>query len=347
MATQNQGSNQQQSSDEIDLRQLLAGIGNFFGNFFNGLIWFVISFKNATWRYKKMFFIILFPVLIISIGLKTKSDDFYQTSMIIKNTFTNNMLMTSAIAKLDFLSEDENKEELAKVLDIPLEMALKVKGFESAPLITRDDALSNVQLKALLEDIDEQYSPERMERLIIRFLQQDQNTYTVTMYVYDFEILEELQEAVVKYLKENSYVNKRIEIEKESLRLQEEKLEQDLKQLDSLKSLVFKYYASLSERKREGSNNVILSDENNTSALDIFTEGEALYNRKLNVSKRRYLEADFEVIDGFTAFRKPINPGYIKTVAYGFLIAIGVFYALILLLELNIFLNKFEKTHQN
>lgn len=101
------------------------------------------------------------------------------------------------------------------------------------------------------------------------------------------------------------------------------------------------------ERDRDGSNNVILADEQTTNPISVFNESRKAYAKKLEIQRELYLTPQFELIDGFTVYSQPASPGLIKLGFYGGLSGLGLA-AIIIILSLFLqYLDKIEeKTRQ-
>src|SRR5579872_6320869 len=90
------------SSDEIDLGQLLAKIGDFFKSIGQGIIWFLALLRNVPVKHKALFLSLTILGAIAGYGyasyLKKK---FFETSMILSSDYLNKRIVDNTIAKLN------------------------------------------------------------------------------------------------------------------------------------------------------------------------------------------------------------------------------------------------------
>ena len=80
---------QQQSNhdDEIDLRKLFQAIGKFFINIGHGVINMILSFRRATFRYKKILITAIVLGMIAGIGYNWFTKPIYQTALLLKSDY--------------------------------------------------------------------------------------------------------------------------------------------------------------------------------------------------------------------------------------------------------------------
>ena len=326
--------------EEIDLKTIFESIWNFFraiGNFFLRII---IGLRRLT--IKRIFLIIVILVIggIISLGYHLKRTPYYQTSLLLSCSYLNNKLVENSIEKLNKLVDGNNPQGLANELQISTELAKNIIFFEAQPFVPESEL---VEIEVLEEKLKNLRIPTEEINLIVNQIRiQNQNAYQITVSVLDPEVLGDLENPLVKYFRENPYIKRRVDINRTNLEEQKSKLEDELKQIDSLKRVLYRYIEK-SGGGREGVSNIILGDPSVSDPISVFREDFSLYQIYQRVQRQLYLQEDFELIDGFTAFRKPASAGLFTVIGNGLLISLGLAYVLLFFIEFNKYLTKVEK----
>lgn len=327
------------SSDEIDLRELFSAIGNFFKSIFVGIVMLIVQFRNATIKYFKI--IVLFGVLggLTGIALNYVLPDYYSSYMLINSKYSSGRLMENSVEKLHQLCTEQNYRQLAKTLGIDTTQAKNLSGFSYEPFVSEQEIVELEVLKEQLKgSIDDE---ETISRFVQKLKLDNKSTYKIYVHVFDNEGLKELEAPLVNYFKESAYVSKRLEIEKENLKDRAQNIRGELAKLDSLKKAIIDSYSQLSDKQKTGSNNVILGEEK-INPVTIFTESKAQYRELQRTEEEIYLMSSFELIDGFTIFSKPDSPSLMKLGFYSGLIGLAIAYLIILIVSLNRYLNHVE-----
>ena len=303
----------------------------------------IVSFRRTTIKHKVLLIIIGVIGVGASIGINQILDPYFETTLLLNSSYYKGRLIENNIEKLSLLCEEPERTGLAATLGIPVEFALKIMDFEAVPFVTEAEITNLEVLKEQLKGIkvEDNSINEIVELLRI----ENKSSYEITILVYDNTIITDLEKPILDYFRKNPYLNKRLEANKTTLQKKKIKISSDLAKLDSLKELLQNNMEALADRTREGegSNNVILAEDNLINPLSVFRESINLYDEVLEIERKLELEAEFEVIDGFTMFSKPDSPGLIKTVFFGFWISIGLGYLIIMLISINKYLGAIEK----
>ncbi len=330
------------SSDEIDLGVLFSKIGNFFKNMGVGFMRFLALIRRIPLENKALFGSLIFVGLAIGIsysGFFKKK--FYSTTMILSSEYLNKRIMDNTIEKLNLLAEEEDKKGLARVLQISDSLASNINKFEAKPFVAEAELIELEVLKEQLKSFQATNKNEKViEQVIGRIEIENRHAFEITVSVYNPSVVKDLEMALVKYLRNNDYLKKRVDISKSNRLARKQKLLGESLKLDSLKDVIYANYQNMAAQSRQGSNNVILSDKAVTNPIEIFKEDIDLYNEIQSIDRALYLQSDFEVVDGFTEFNKPSSDGPLRISAYSILIAIGLGYVLVALFSFNKYLDK-------
>jgi len=237
------------------------------------------------------------------------------------------------------LIDNEETQQLAHKLNIPDSVAANLFGFWADQFITEEDFV-NLEVKAELLKTNK-FTDEDIEQ-IIEINKRGLQSFIISVQVIDNDNHEGILEGLMDHFKNLPYISRRIEASNRRLTAEQMKLEINLTQLDSLKGVLFDFISSTSDRSREGSNNVVLSDQAGSDPINVFREDITLYRRKLSIEEAIFLQKDFELIRGFESFVTPASVGLVSRIIRGILYALAVIYTIIFLIEINKYLNKIE-----
>lgn len=331
-------------SDEIDLSRLFSKIGDLFRGIGTGFIRFLALLRSIPLRNKLLFSVVIVTTIVCSIfyGLFLKKK-FYESTMIINSAYLNKRIIDNTIEKLNLLAEEKNKSGLAKLLNLNDSVAAKISKFEAKPFVAETDVIELEVLKEQLKSArDNSKNPGVIDQVIQRIEIENRHAFEITVRTFSPTVIVELQSALVNFLRNNDYVKKRIEINRQGLLQRKEKLLIESGKLDSLKELIYANYKSMAEKERQGSNNVILSDRSITNPIDVYGQSILIYNEIQSIDRELHIQSDFEVVDGFTEFSEPASASLSKMVAQAFILGIGIAYLLVALGNLNTYLSDLD-----
>ena len=335
------GNTPQYQDDEIDLRKLFQAIGNFFAGLWIGFIRIIVSIRRVTIEHKYLFLILIILGVVGAIVFSKTSRPYYRTSMLLQISIYRGKLIEKSIEKLDMLCKEEDRSELASVLGIDSLLAVQIKGFEAIPFVNEQEIIDLEILKIQLKNL--KANEEQISQVISRLEIDNKSTYEIVVRVYDNSIIPDFEEPVVNYFRNIKYISKRLEINKQNRESKLRKLQLEAEKMDSLKSVIYRNLATLSNRTREGSVNVILAEDNITNPLSVIREDMRLYDEELAIRRLLALEPEFEVVDSFATFLTLDSPRVTKSTVYSILIAIGLGYFMILIRGINAYLSRVEK----
>jgi len=327
--------------DEIDLRKLFQAIGRFFINIGHGIINMILSIRRATLRYKILLGTAIIGGIIAGVIFNKVSKPYYQTSLLLKSEYLNSKLVANSIDKLNLLSEEKEHDGLAKTLNISLEVADNIIDFDYVPFVDEKDIIEIELLKQQLEEL--KIEKQDINKIVEQIEIENRNTFLITVRLYDTGIIENLQEALVGYFKNNPFVFNRIKTNNEHLKAKIAKLSHDVAMLDSLKRAYNLNLKLQATRPSEASNNVFLGESGAVNPVNVYNQGVSLF-RQLQEAEFDYeLGVDFELVDGFTTFSKPESPSLLKSMVIVAGIFFGLAYLLIIAVEINKYLNRIEE----
>ena len=165
----------------------------------------------------------------------------------------------------------------------------------------------------------------------------------ISVSVLNTNVIEDLEAAVVGYFRNNPYVANRVKSNKARLEGSVAKLTSDIVLLDSLKNAYNFSLKQQATKSSDASNSLILAERSTVDPTKAYTEGVTLFQLLQDSKTDLELGSDFELVDGFTTFSKPESPGLLKSAVLVAGIFLALAYVLILLVEINKYLNRVEE----
>lgn len=326
--------------DEIDLRKLFQAIGKGFANIGKAVIKMIIKTRRISLNYKFLLITMIIVGAMAGVAYNKVSKPYFNTSMLLSSEYFNARLVDNNIDKLNTLCSESDRKGLAKALDIDVEIAKNIKGFEYEPLVSEQDLVDIEVLKQKLEEL--KVKEPDIAKVIEQIQIQNKNTYIITVQVYDNTIIGNLQRSLVEFFKNNPYVKNRIVAYRKNQIALISKLENDLLQIDSLKNLFNLNMKANAGRKGETSS-VYVGESGSLNPVSFYSQSENIYRQMQRAQQSVELGDDFELIDGFTTFSKTESPSMKNLAMSTGLIFLGIGYLLIFLIEINKYLNRIEK----
>lgn len=331
----------QYRDDEIDLRKLFQAIGNFFIKIGRNIIGLIISIRRITLHYKYLLIASIILGMIAGFSMNRVFKPIYKTSLMLKSGYLDTKMVENSIDKLNLLCEEEDRIGLAKVLGVGEEVALNIVEFDFEFFVDENDIIESELLKQRLADLETDQLD--IDKIIEQIELVNRHTFKIFVKVHDIEIIENLQETLIGYFKNNPYVLNRIKTNKTRQENLMAKLKREIASLDSLKDAYNLNLKMQAGKPSEATNNVYLGESGAVNPVTVYSQGINLYENLLDTRRSYDLGTDFELIDGFTTFSKPSSPGALKSIVILAGIFLGLGYILIILIEINKYLNRVEK----
>ncbi len=319
----------QRNAEEIDLGQFFKSIGQAFSRLGDSIIAGIAGLRNLF--YTNRLFFIGIMVLGLVLGFlysELLKKDYYKSSMVLSCDYLNTQILKNTIDKFNLLSSEKHTEGLQNALNIDSATAKNIQKFEFRSFVSEDDVVEMEVLREQLNNITGE-KEELVAKIIDRLEIQNKNAYEISVYVYDPAIVKPLEKALVDYFRSSNYIQRRIQSNRQALLDRREKLQAELRKLDSLKAVMFKNYQMLAQKSR-GSNNVVVGAEDGlANPLEVFNADLELYQDLQDVERRLFLSPDFEIVDGFTSFQEPESASLPDILAISLLLSIVIGYLIL------------------
>ncbi len=325
------------TSDEIDLRSLFLFLGKMLERGWEGLISLIIGLKRIT--IKNRFLLVVIFILAVASGAVYKyyfHPPEHQTTLIFRSRYLNAPLLDKYIEKLN-----ANSIARGRLLGLDSLINSSIIRFEAEPFISEEEI---IEFELFKQELLGKLAQTEVEKVIDKLTLENRATYQVhvVMTVEDYEPLVDIQDSLLRYLSENSYVKKRIEIDEKNLQNRKQKIREEMKNLDSLRIVLLSNIKSLTEVNREGSNNVILGENQQPDPIRVYLEDLRLYDEEQLIDRRLYLRDSFELLDGFGTFKSANAITLLRITIYAGFGALIFAYVIILLTEFNQYLVRKE-----
>jgi hypothetical protein len=332
----------QPPNDEIDLRQVFSAIGSFFAGIGQSIVLGIMQVRRSTRKNR----VLLLALAVLGLGggytyAKFIRKRFYNATMILSSDYLNRRIVDNSMEKLNRLCLEKEREGLASILSLTPELAKMVRRFEASPFVAEKDIVEIEVLKEQLANADIEKAV--VQKVISNLEIENKNAFQITVYVYDPKVVSEIGNGLVGYFRNNDFIKKRIEINRQNLMARKAKLERESRKLDSLKSVIYNNLENLSKQSREPSSNLMMSEKFIANPMDVYKEDYDFYNQLQSAEKDLYLQPDFEVVDGFTSIQEPASAGTAEVMAWGLFVGLGLGYLVILLRNWDKALSRLER----
>ncbi len=285
--------NNSSKSDEIDLHVIYNKVKEFiFG------LWDYIS--NVFRIVKKRWALVLVFALLgtgAGAGLFFITKPTYIATVTLSSSMLSNDYCADIIHGLQLIIEDNTPKLLAQKLKIDTTAAKEIKG---------------VEFYNYYEKITEKNKDKDTVILGLPF--------KIKVCASNNTVFDTLQKALVNYLENNAYALKRKEINKENNQLMRYKLNAEIQQLDSLKSVV-----ASNLLPRTTLSGFVFGQP--LDPINVYREGINLFQHYLDLNKESLLIDNIQVIIDFSPRDRPDNPVLWKSITEG--VIAGLFLSLI------------------
>jgi hypothetical protein len=333
-------------SEEVDVTQFFKWIGKGIGRIGDAIIISILYVRSSVTKNKMLFLWFIVAGLILGTFYHSVlKKPYYKATMVVAIDFLDYKILEDIAQRLELMCKESSREVLAQEISISQDTAKLIEDFTIEAFVSEQDV---IELELLKKDLKE-ITVERkglLESVVANLEGQHSNRiYQISVFVYDYRIIKPLEQPIVRYFKENEFIKRRLQINQLGRVARKYKLEAESKKLDSLKTVLFENFQSLSKTTSRGSNNVILGDEKLTNPLDVFREDLAINSEILGIERSMFLQPGFEVMQGFTTITKPASFPLIVILGIAVAGSIVLCFITIWLLRIDRFFVSLEKRH--
>ncbi|KJD34094.1 hypothetical protein PK35_05020 [Tamlana nanhaiensis] len=284
-----------QKSEEVDLGQLFTVIGNVFNRF----IGFIVSIFKGVYKiilllllhiYKRIFWYIGSLILGLIIGgfIDFNSEKVYGANMYVETNFKSARQVYENIKQFNQLAEeDKDSLELAKILNISVSDAAKIKGFYIEP-----DLDENVMAKMYsdfykhldsISKVEMNYELYKQSLTPYNFVIHRIGVASVDKYLY-----QKIEASFTKELSGNEYLKQLLSVNRDNLGKKDKTLKEQISKTDSLVNeyLKIRINQSNKEAMADSSTNLYMGAPDNNNNNLVVNEASIL-EKKLDLEQER------------------------------------------------------------
>lgn len=277
--------------EDLDMLYVVKSIKRGTVNIFKSIGWLIDYTLNKFLPI--MGFILAFTC--VGLGIYFARKPYYASQLTISHIRFENDYCREMISNLDsYINASTNNTDLASTLSISVQDAGLIK---------------NISYASLNENIAKRFA-DSVSVLI---------PFKVEVEVYDNSVLDTLQKGILNYLESNAYATKIKEIDMQALKKTEQKVINEIIEIDSLKQIV-----NQSIIPRSTGNGIILGEP--IDPLSVYRRAMEVHDKLLYVNKQQELNNSFNLVLGFSKNSRPSSSGIllylIISIVVGYLVGL-------------------------
>ncbi len=344
--------NKKNTEEEVDLGSLFVIIGKGFSNFFN----FIGSlFKNL---FHLIILLLLFlrshfvkfTIAAVIGGFSGAFFDFnkgklYRSYLKVQPNFGSGEYLYTNIRYYNELVVHRNIEELMRIFNISEPEALSLKSFRIEDIEDPNDIVESYDklVKAVDTLTIKNYPYQKFNK---NFRITNYRTHVIYVDATDNKVFIKLGDVIISKVNENPYFKEVKKLNDENLNRLDSTLKNNLKQVDSLRKTYIRVMIEESKKDFKGTNIDLGNAANNRysgNEIELFNVENQINSRLKAVSDQKARESQIiNVITGFKPVGYEVNPLSRKYKVLGVLGALILMLGLILLKDLNKYLENYK-----
>ena len=163
----------------------------------------------------------------------------------------------------------------------------------------------------------------------------ENNVFYLEMNLKSNAKIETYQAGIIHYIENNTYVKKRIELEKKKHENLLEDIKVEEEKLDSIRKRINDKFLAINQTDNYQANNIFIQD-----LAELNLQKLMLRERKYNTEKLLALVENLQVIQNFQPYNNPSSIGFLGVLIFSIGISLLVSLVLILFLEVSILVRK-------
>ncbi|UOB19407.1 hypothetical protein [Abyssalbus ytuae] len=342
----------QNSSEEVDLGQLFKLIGDafnklfrFIGNIFKWIFHFLIGILIFVQKHFLKFAIAGLIGLIIGGILDYRKEPKYISKMVVEPNFQSVQQLYNDIDFYNELASSKDSVTLASSLNISVSEAASIKEIKSRSF--SDENQKFKLFDAFLKTLD------TTTRAIIdyksfldNFNTFDARFHEISIISTNSRVAKKTQGAIISSITNNDYFELQKKISDENIVLQEEIYKTQLQQIDSLQRFYREVMLKTAEKEGGGTTINLAGTKEDTKELELLKQIDILKENLVLLNQERANKANtLNVISAFPERGVEMKKVFDRYLFWCFGGAIAVMFLVLVLRELNRFLEKYQKNN--
>jgi hypothetical protein len=329
--------------DEIDLSDLFDKLRILLGKSARGFL----SVAARCWRGLAIRMRLLAVLWVIGLGMGllylVLTKEKYQGTIIVSSRYLNYDVLDHSIGVLNEMISSDSKK-LGFYLDLHDSIIQSIIKIEVKKMASDNEITLAEKARVLLAEMKSDKLPAVEELKSLASIAELGSTSAVKIAVTLSKPVDEqsLQANLVQYIRESQYVRTRIDEGRKQAADKINELRTESIALDTLlKNVAIRLEREKTKRIREGSNNVILSEEPGTNPLEILDRMKTNFNETQSLHLQLATGSDFEVLEDLRIILVKDHKRFLKAVLISFLIP-AIALAFILLVKVDRYLRNFR-----
>ena len=336
--------------EEIELGSLFVIIGrgfsklfNFIGNLLKGLFHFFILILLFLKKNALKIGIAALAGALIGGYLEFDKETNYGADLQVQPNFESSRQLYNNINFYNDLVKQEDTVLLAETFKISVPEAATLKSFQIFPIKNENDIITSYD--DLILSVDtltvKSYSFNQFKRM---FTDYDYKIHKITVKATKNDVFPKLDDVIISAITENQYFNKLKELNNENLTRTDAMLRNNLAQADSLHNVYKKVLVEEAKKPSSGTSINTGSTKSSAKELELFDSKRKISKDLKDITEEKSEKS--EVVNVISNFQ---SVGYeIKGIQknYAFQLAVifaGLMISILLLLQLNRYLNNYKK----
>jgi len=343
-------STKQNNEEEVDLGSLFIIIGNgfkklfnFIGSIFKGLFHFFILILLFLRKHAIKFIIAVVVGAVAGYFIEKNKEKRFGSDLLVQPNFKSTKQLYNNVNYYNDLVKQNNISALVGTFNIDSAKAVSLRSFKISPVINSNDIINSYNQFILSVDTltVKSYSFEVFKR---SFTDYDYEYHNITVEANVNDVFNNLEDVIIGSIVKNEYFDRLKTLNNENLFRTDSILRQNLTQLDTLRKVYMKVMLEEAAKLSSGTSIDLGSTKQNTKELELFETNRRINSDLKNISDN--ISEKSEVINIISNFQ-PV--GYkINNISRNYIfllssLSVILLAFLILLLELNKYLNNYKK----
>lgn len=264
----------------------------------------LLKLTRVVSRHRRILVVFVLVGLVLSFIYNNLKSPVFESSMMLRSAILTEAYSETLTDNLKKLIDERNDTLLSKKLNITVEQAGHLKDIK-------------------VESVEDTEGAEGATKNYI---------FLISVEITDNGVLPMLEIGIMNFLESNTFVHTRIELKRKRLNALLTKVNNEIKEIDSLKMTVNRAMSINSD------GGVVVLDPTN-----VYSKALALYKEELSYQESLALIDSIQLIEGFTPFNRPVSPRLSISLASGLGLAILIAVLTIFIIETQNFLKALDK----
>ncbi|WP_299047427.1 hypothetical protein [uncultured Polaribacter sp.] len=342
--------NQKNNDEEVDLGSLFVIIGNGFRNFFNfignifiGIFECIIAILLFLKKNTIKIGVALVLGAILGFFLQTQKSKSFGSDLLVEPNFKSTLQLYNNIQFYNDLVLQKDTMALVKVFNLDKESAGGLQKFSIEAIANENDIINSYN-EFILEVDTATVSSYTFAEFKNAFTDLDYKFHKISVVSEQKDVFPKLGEVIISSVVENPYFNRVKNLKNENLNRTDSIFIQNISQLDSLRKVYMQVMVEEAKKSSNGTNIDLGGTKKETKELEIFNTKRRIIRDLKEISEEK--SQKYEVINVISNFQpvgyeiSGVTKNYIFILG---LLGAGVMIGVLLLLQLNTYLNNYKK----